>query len=283
LAGSIAVLVLFVGAPPAGAVPVSVGPPNFCLTAGSSATDCHIQLDLANTGLSNGGANAGPFVDGHVTIVGTPGTSHTLHFSFTSDTNDGNLYLFNYLTLNLIDPSQITHTGSTTAHTFSGADLGGSFTFGNSGVLSNGFHADGFSDGPGRQFDICASIGSSSNGACSTGQGANNPVRDLSFDLTWATDTWADLLTQQFLVQELGGGQCVGTGCSAAGHIIVADPTTGVGTGLTGFAAWPDCADLGLPGCSAIVEAPEPSSLVLLGGALLGLGMFARRRRRTAA
>jgi len=255
--------------------------PNFCLN--STGADCVLQLDMGDTSIS---PYPGPYVNIDVSIANS---GHSLQFDLTSDTQTSGgttyKYLFDNVALYLEQASHI--SGGTFIS--SSKDFGGYQPVSSDVTFGGAINEDGFGGG---------SFGTNSVVVSGPKGGFNLGLTSLVFDINWdSTVTWSNLFTQQFMYLgstqsdcEVGGAQ----GCSAAGHVYVLSTTTSPPPSnlsswsqvATGFGGWPDACDQGKgTGCSntTITAAPEPTSLAVLGTALVGFGIFHCRRRRTMA
>jgi len=267
-AGLAVVLALTLGSSAAYATIVN---PNYCLPAvpsvnpASTATTCYIALDELNTP-PGGPPTLGYFVPGSMTITG----AHTLHIEFHSGTVGGILYGFGDLFFNLANLSTVTAVSPpvfTTA--VAGADTTYSVLI--TGPSSGPYQADGWGD---FNVELNASNGSGN-------VGSSGSVTSISFDLTYSNSSpiLTNLLTQQILLlngHSPANGSPLDGGQSAAGHVYQLNPNgTALNNGNTFFAAWPNCADPGVPGCAATVPEPQPLALYLVG--LIGLVVVSRR------
>jgi hypothetical protein len=198
-----------------------------------------------------------------MTITG----AHTLHVEFHAGTVGGILYGFGDLFINLKDLAT-NYVGGVTNLTFTTAQAGAGTTY---AVLAGGsYQADGWG-----QFNVDLNA---SNGSGNVG--SSGAVTSISFDIVY-NHVIGNLLTAAGQILQLNGhspanGSPLDGGQSAAGHVYQLNPN---GTALTGgntyFAAWPNCADQGVPGCAATVPEPQPLALYLVG--LIGLVVVSRR------
>jgi len=224
--------------------------PNFCL-GGSDASTCQMQIDMFNVGGNPPNYLASGYIKIEVDLLGTK----ELEFKLTSQTVNGVTYGFNNLFANFVAGM----TGLSVSQVSATTRSGGTDTYGP--VATGSFTADGWG-----QFNT--KIPDTGN--------PSDPTVALDFTLSWTGSTsLADLLNDQFmLLNGDPGNGSVGGGQRFALEMI---PFNSDGNLATGFGAWPSCQDQSVTDC-VVINTPEPGSLAIIGGGLLGWAILRRRR-----
>lgn len=243
--------------------------PNHCL-AGSTGTNCLIQLDMINDPANSYTYHDPGYVTGSIQTIADD--SHSLLVTFDANTINGQLWAFGELFLNIVDPSH-----ATASHiSFTDATPGGQApTYSLSTVSTLSSPVSASNPGPGGVFQ--ADGWGDFDFVLGTHPGMPYAADHLSFEVTWDNHTWTDgsglsqtgrLLSDAVLLVN-GSGTAKGQndgGQSAGAHVF------NLTTGFTGYAAWPGPLDV-----------PEPASLALLATGLAGLGLVRRRFSRGSA
>lgn len=247
------------------ALPLTGTNPNVCLP-GSTATSCLVALDIREPDP----VQYGMFVPGSISIANG---GSTLRVQFDAGTVGGLTYSFSDLHLNL-STAYFPEFSSLTNINYTMWDgvvnSGQSFDINLSGPSI--YQADGWGD---------------FNFFMDNENGSDKAMTSLSFDVNFSSPIWNNLLTQQVL-QLNGHANAHSTinpgGQSAAAHYYILTGTAGnyAKTAFTGFAAWPNCFDLGSCLSNPVPE-PSPAALLGLGSAIMILGTAVGRRRRIRA
>ena len=227
--------------------------PNFCL-GGSDASTCQMQIDMFNV---PGGTVPNYLASGYIKIEVDLLDTKELEFKLTSQTVSGVTYGFNNLYANFVAGM----TGLSVTQISATSRSGGTDTYGP--IATGSFTADGWGKFNTKIPDVNT---------------PSDPTIALDFTLSWTGSTaLTDLLTDQFMLLNGSTGNNVQSGGQSFALEMI--PYNADGNLATGFGAWPACQDQGLTNC-VVVPTPEPGSLAIIGGGLLGWAIL--RRRRTA-
>lgn len=233
-----------------------------CLNDPNGGTDCNIQLEVGNNGLTGAGYT-GPYIGGNIHWVSDGVVDISLFglSQYRSDTDKWYFYQLGDVWLNLF-----TSGGTVTASNllFDPTYATVTYSFYQDPNLPGAANAGGFGE-----FNV---FGDGGNGSPAS-------VDFLSFrlTLTGTADLWERADEVLMLNDE---------GHSAKGHVYVTEcvdenceRTIAQGrdrnlfradTGVTGYATWP----------GSTTDIPEPLSLALVGSGLLGMVVLRRRRSR---